>query len=292
MAVGIVAVVVISLIATGVIPLFPAPAGSHPPSFEGAASAARSSVTSVRGGPWTLEGGVGVASSGPSTANTSFVNSNNCTFQPVPSPLPSVVRPAAYGMFSDGDAPWWSLIFVNSSEQGLLFVDVLNGTAYPVATGTGACVGTLVALGSLPTTVVDSTTVASTFWSDGASSFVGYHSTTALSLVMGVVAGGGIPGSPYSFTGATWILALSSCTGGSAASSTEPVFLQLFNATTGAPESEAISTTLSCASLSSLASLGSPAALAATGPLGPASECSRTPFPVLEEPQARLAPSE
>ena len=260
----VVIVVVASLFAAGVIPISSGSKSNTTPSYSEAAAAGQNAANGVAGGPWTLIGAIAIDSAAGLAANVGTASSANCSLAPVgTASFPSTLRIPADGDFSSGQSPYWGLIYINPSAPKILVVEVLNGTATPLAVGSGRCAETLVSYSTIPTNVLDSPTVASDFWSGGGSAFVSAHSGVPLNLIMGLFGGGsGLNLSKSHLTlPATWLFAVSPCgvSGSTGPTGKQSVYVAPFNATSGSVEFEPyfpLSTTATCSNLSSTASGG------------------------------------
>lgn len=238
-ALAVAVIVVLSLWAGGIL----TPSGSKGPSasvtYSQAAAIARSAATMVPGGPWVEVGAAGIDSQRGLSANLSATTTGNCSFTPAEvGPIPSgLTIPSYSGSFSSGSAPWWDLVYLNRGTQELLTVAVVNGTAQPLAVGTGPCVESLLPYNNVPSSLPDSPTVASAVWNGGGSAFAAQHTNVPLNLVIGLFGGGTISsGSFGSLTlGASWIVSISPCglTSSTSPSGSQPMLLALVNASTG-----------------------------------------------------------
>lgn len=263
MLVGVVAaIVVFALFAGGVIPLTHSSSGSSDVTYARASSLAESATNAVAGGPWTPIEAVGIDSTSGFTLVLENLSQANCSLALVGSASPVLHIPSDRA-FSSGASPWWSLVYVNRSAPRILLVDVVNGSAQPLAVGTGLCASTLAGFGALPSHAVDSPGPASELWNVGGSYFASVHSNLPLNLLMGLTGGGAITngtGTTLKF-GATWLLVFSPCGSpyGGGPSGKQPVYLAPFNATTDLLEGAPLfpySTTSTCANLTSLSSSG------------------------------------
>ncbi len=256
------ALVVVALFAGGVIPSSQKSSGNPDVTYAKALSLAGPTASSVRGGPWTLVVAVGIDSSAGFTLVLENLSAVNCSLALVGSASP-ILRVPSYDGFGSGESPWWSLLYVNRSAPSLLLVDVVNGSAQPLAVGTGLCASTLAGFNPIPPNVVDSPGPASGLWNAGGSSFASTHRNVSLNLLMGLTGGGSVSngtGGSLVF-GATWLLVFSPCGSpyGGSPSGKQPAFLAPFNATTGLLEGAPLfpySTTSTCANLTSLSSSG------------------------------------
>jgi hypothetical protein len=261
LAIVIGVVVVVALFATGI---YPSRGGSDSstPSFMTAAATGNSSARSVMGGPWSLVAASAINSRSGLSLGVSGFSVANCSLTPASlGALGTPLRIPADGSFSSGTSPWWALVYLGRSTSHLLIVLVVNGTAEPLATGTGPCVSTFSGISTVPGGIVDSPTIAAAAWNNGGSAYVSTfdsdHPSEGLNLVLGLYGGGSIPGlgsSTFS-VGASWIYAISPCgvPGGANPSGSQPYFLTALNATSGGILLSHASTT-TCANLTSVVS--------------------------------------
>jgi hypothetical protein len=245
--VAVVAVLVILAVIAFAVLSGPSGGVNATPSFSGARSSAGSVASATPGGPWTLVAAAGVVSpAGLSSSINSSVDSN-CTFTPSSSSgFPIPIHVPAYGSYSTGGAPFWLMVYVDPAVPELLIVEVVNGTAQTLGTGTGLCASSLSALHGVPTGALDSANTSAEVMSGGGSAFVAAHANLSMNLLMAVYGGGTIPdeGLDEGLTGASWIYLITPCSESSQLSGKQPAYLALVNATTG--QIDAVSTTLSC----------------------------------------------
>jgi hypothetical protein len=245
-------IVVVAIFATGIYP-HSGPSNSTTPAYSAAASTGRTSANSVSGAPWSLVAAVGIASQAGITFPVPSNPSSNCSFSPVLSgSIPPIDIPA-YSDFSSGLSPWWGLVFVNESAHAALVVEVVNGAASPVGRVSGACVAALSDAHAISSGVVDSPTIASSIWGNGASAFVSSYNSNhpggSLNLAMALYGGGSLNDSLSSSLslGASWLYVITPCglEGQGGLSGSQPAYVSIANATTGSIEL-ADSTTVSC----------------------------------------------
>ncbi len=266
-AVAVAVLVVLALFATGVLSTSHGSNVNPDVTYSKASALAGSAVRSVPGGPWTLLVAVGIDSMAGFTLVLENLSAANCSLALVGSASPTLRVPTD-DQFSSGASPWWILLYVNRTAPRILLVDVVNGTAQPLATGTGLCATSVAGLDAVSSNVVDSPGPASELWSVGGSSFASDHSQIPLNLIMALTGGGSISnstGSSFVF-GATWLLVLSPCGSpyGGSPPGKQPVFLAPFNATSGLLEGAPLfpdTTTTTCTNLTSLVPSGSSQAL-------------------------------
>lgn len=274
----VVIVVVASLLVAGVIPISTTPKSNTTPSYSEAAASGQSTANGVPGGPWVLIGAAAIDSDAGFAANVGAVSSANCSLAPIGTEtIPSTVPIPPYGDFSSGQSPFWSLVYINRAAPKILLVDVVNGTASALAVGSGRCAETLLSYDSISANVLDSPTIASTFWNGGGSAFVSsfgsVHPGVPLNLIMGVFGGGGklnLSGGSFTLP-ESWVFAVSPCGGLGATEPTgkQSVYVAPFNATSGSLEGAPyfpLTTSASCTNLSSAASSGLATRIAPVGP--------------------------
>jgi len=204
--------------------------------FSRAEATALSAVGGRAGGSWTAIGAVGLDERSTLSVPTSDLVQllgSACTVGPWngTSPPSVVTVPAFSGSFSSGFAPLW-LLFENDATTGaLVLVEVLNGSASPLAevSGTGCSVSS-VGAHSLPATTVDSPVVAKAAWTDDGSSWVSGDPALS-SLTLAAFGGGKYSGVAYS---SLWAVVYSPCDPLLGGSTQEPIFVATFNLTTGA----------------------------------------------------------
>lgn len=203
--------------------------------FSDAESAALAAVIERAGGSWETLGAVGLDERNPSTispANVSRLLGTSCAAEPWEgTALPATVGvPTFSGSFASGLAPLW-LLFVNDASAGaLVMVEVLNGTAVPLAQvgGTG-CAASGTADRPLPSATVDSPVAARNAWSADGQGWVSGDSALT-SLTLAAFGGGTYSGVAYS---AVWGLVYSPCNPLLGGSTQEPMFVAALNLTTG-----------------------------------------------------------
>jgi hypothetical protein len=156
--------------------------------YSAAAALAGPSTSSVSGGPWSLAGGVGVATTSAATVNTTTLNTTFAAGLCHPhilstaSSLSSV--PSTSASASSGVSNAWVVLYVNSTA-GVLEVAVFGGVVTPLLTiGIYGGCGTGVAAVSLPSGYLDSPAAAATAYNNGGSGFVASHSAYDLEEVL------------------------------------------------------------------------------------------------------------
>lgn len=146
-----------------------------PASFAQAFPAAFSEGRNASGGPWSIVAAEGLGLPfGISAANSATIGGTNCTFTPV-ADSPSQVT--FYGTPSNapaGEVGTWIFYTDNASLDGILLIQVSDGSAVPLALATGStCISTFTKLETVDaTSVVDSTTIASELNQGGGSAFL------------------------------------------------------------------------------------------------------------------------
>jgi hypothetical protein len=226
--------VVVALIAAGTF----TPGGSGKSgasvSYVTAAQASNTASAEVPGGPWNLVSAIALDSPvATSSAANSSVGSG-CTLTPVGSAgIPtSVYIPGFAGSFSSGVAPWWAMVYYQTTAQELLVVQVVNGSAVPLATAVGSCTSSFQTLNTVPANVVDSSVAAAAVWNQGGSAFVSAYSNVSLFMEMVLLGGGTSHGVTF---GASWVIEYTGCnplsSGGP--SSSQPVFEAIVDALSG-----------------------------------------------------------
>lgn len=213
-------------------------------SYAQAEAEANRSAGTVAGGPWNLVAALGYAPAASQQTSTSSAVGSGCKATPAGvGPIPtSVTIPGFSGSFSSGDATWWGMFYRASSGSEFLIVEVLEGTATPLAVASGACVSEFANLTAVPSNVVDSPVAASAAWTEGGSAFRSVHSGLALNLEMALVGGGTYSGSPL---GPTWFVDYSPCLplGLGGPSGDQPELAAVVNAESGSAVTAATSTT-------------------------------------------------
>lgn len=286
----VVIIVVASLFLTGVIPTSTSPKSGVTPSYSEAAASAQNAANGVPGGPWASIGAAALVSDAGLTEQLGALESANCSLSPVgAATLPSSLRVPAYGDFSSGQSPFWSFIYINRATPKILLVDVVNGTADALVVGSGQCAETLVPYDSISANVLNSPTVASSFWSGGGSAFVSAydsaHPGVPLNLIMGIFGGGEVNISKSHFTlSETWVFAMTPCggTGASAPTGKQSLYVVPFNATSGATIGAPffpLTTTESCTNISSVALTGVAVHADSFGRISSPSSLSQQPSP-------------
>jgi len=215
-----------------------APASGSGPGvpFSRAEAAAMSAVGGRAGGSWVAIGAVGLDERSTVSVPTSDLVQllgTACTVGPWNGTMPpSVVTvPAFSGSFSSGFAPLW-LLFENDATTGaLVLVQVLNGSASPLAEISGSgCSVSSAAAHALPATTVDSPVVARAAWTDDGSAWVTGDPALS-SLTLAAFGGGKYSGIAYS---SLWAVVYSPCDPLLGGSTQQPIFVATFNLTTGA----------------------------------------------------------
>lgn len=203
--------------------------------FSRAASASVVSVSSVVGGSWTVVGAAGLVERTPttvSTANVSALLGATCAASPWNgTSIPAVLSVPTYsGGFDSGVAPFWLVFLANAATGTYVLVEVLNGTAAPLAKigGTG-CGGSGTSGRSLPSGTVDSPVAARTVWADAGNGWVD-QDPGLTSLTMGAFGGGSYLGMSYP---GVWGFVYSSCNPLGGGSTQQPAFVAAVNLTTG-----------------------------------------------------------
>lgn len=193
-------------------------------------------ASSELGGSWSGVGGIGLderTAGELSTANLTVILGANCTVTPWnrTSLPPAIAVPTYSGSFASGDAPFWAVLVKGSAPGEFAVVDVINGSAIPLATFSGAsCGGGSSPARTLPGGMVDSPVAAANVWSaDGSSWLRGDPGLS--SLAMAAFGGGTYDGLTYSDI---WGFVYSTCDPFLGGSTAEPGFLALVNLTTDA----------------------------------------------------------
>jgi hypothetical protein len=124
------------------------------------------------------------------------------------------------------------MIYYQTTTHELLMVEVVNGSAVPIATAVGSCTASFQNLDTVPSGVVDSSVAASTAWDLGGSAFVSAYSNVSLYMEMLLVGGGTSGGVTF---GANWLIEYTGCNPLSSSSSagSHPVFEAIVDALTG-----------------------------------------------------------
>lgn len=148
-------------------------------------------------------------------------------------------------------------MYYHPASHQVLFVNVLNGSGIAVLVATGSCASTFENYSTIPGNVVDSSTMASSVWNAGGSSFVSAHSNETFNLAFALLGGGK---SCVLTAGPCWVVEYTPCDPATLTgpAGSQPVFYALVNATTGAVIA-ALPSSSTCASsgvTSSLATLG------------------------------------
>ena len=230
MGVGIVA----ALLGTGVIPWDHSTAHGVV-ALHQAVSASLAAVASTLGGSWSVVGAIGFderTATNLSVSNISELLGANCTATPwlggaLP---PSLVVPPFSGSFGSGLAPLWIVFVTDTSGGSIVVVEVLHGSAVPLAQVGGAhCQASGTKAHPLPATTVDSPVVAGTAWDELGSSWVKVEpnltSLTMAAFGAGSYAGVAEPG--------VWGIVYSPCNPLQGGSTPQTAFLAVFNLTTG-----------------------------------------------------------
>jgi hypothetical protein len=188
--VGVVAaVVILSLVATGVIPIFPAHGGG-PETYSQAYALASANASRFPGGPWKALAAIGSA---PAVAESLPVNSSllgapagaglACTPTLLLANGSAISVAPFHGNLSAGLASAWLLVFASSGGT-LLFVLDNAGSVEPVATVTCPALALVLAFLTPISGSISSPAVAAAAWTDGGAAFASAHPTTNLVMAL------------------------------------------------------------------------------------------------------------
>jgi len=211
--IAVAAVVVVAGLLGASVLLSPS-ASAAPPTFDEARTALAPVVANVSTGGWTLLGGFGLDERSGSTIEVAEVvatMSTNCTPGAVPGySLPASVHIPAYaGSFGAGTAPFWTLLYRQSTDGPYLIATDTAGAVVPVAYLVGAsCASSLASVKALPGTFVDSPVVAKAAWSGTANASEFVEGDPAIDT-LALLATGSLPIDGYSFSG--WGLEYAPC---------------------------------------------------------------------------------
>jgi hypothetical protein len=135
----------------------------------------------------------------------------NCTFTPLPGrgSTTNVTVPAYSGAFSAGLAPFWAVLLSESSGGAATLVLVVNATALPVATVSGAgCLAGGLGSQPLPADTADSPTAAAAAWSFAGQDWSSAAGSSVQGVAMIAIGGGSFEGTTYE---ASWLTAYLPC---------------------------------------------------------------------------------
>ena len=232
-AIAVVVVVLTAALWTGARPS--TVSGSGVP-FSQAEATSVAAVVAAVGGSWTVLGAVGLderTTSSVPTSNVSDLLGANCTASGWNDSalVPTLPVPVFSGSFASGRAPFWLVYLAPSAPGPFALVEVLNGSAIPLARvgGTG-CAGGVAGDRSLPPATVDSPAVAETAWSADGQSWV-QTDPNLTSLALAAFGGGSYSGVAYP---GLWGIVYSPCNPFLGGTVEEPMFVAVLNLTTGA----------------------------------------------------------
>jgi hypothetical protein len=222
-AIAAVGAVVLVLIGTGILPLFPPTAAWEGIPYSRAYTLANDSVPAGLG----IHGKVLIATAidarNATTLSPSALVANataNCTVTNLSGLPPSgqLYVPPFAGSFSAGIAPWWIFVFEAGANGPFAIVAVVNTTAFALAELSGPkCTTSSAGLDPLPSGVVDSPTAALAAWNGTGAGYVGAH-PNATTLTMTAFGGITVIVPVYP---ASWLFVYGSCSplaGGSVSS--------------------------------------------------------------------------
>jgi hypothetical protein len=228
-AVAVVAIVVVSLFAFGVLRLGPSnSAVVQYETFSQAESTAVAGAGSVAGGPWFAVAGAAIATpvevAEPATNLSSLLDLANCTFVWPHGPPANVVIAATPLSSAAGTAGYWAFLLKNVSNT-LLLESVSDGSASAVLLASGSqCVDVADLLVSFPVGVVNSPQVIAAVNGVGGSAFLSeYPNATRFWGAIGGISVGILSSSPM------WFVEYTSCSVPTSSSTSGAVF----NATVG-----------------------------------------------------------
>lgn len=151
--------------------------------YDAATAAANQSASAYGSGPWTPIFAVGVDMPGSllvSTALPADLLGNSCAGTSL-APSPTVTFEGFNGALASGAAPDWMFMEVGAPNTVLVEV-VLGGQATVLEAYSGSGCSLFVTAGGLPSTIVDSSTVAQSFLSGGGNAFIAQHPGGVLTL--------------------------------------------------------------------------------------------------------------
>lgn len=187
---------------------------------------------------WTLVAveGLGLSTS-TSGSNAAGTVGNGCSTTPASGAPSSATLPATPTGSSPGTAAVWIFLAVGSGGE-LLFYVVTQAASYPLFILSGSCLDTFDELGNLTAfTVVDSTVVGESAYSDGGSAFL---SSNPNSLQAYVLLGPGLAGSSVPY----WAVEYDTC--GVSSSGTGTVWIGVYDAESGGIVNSPMTESTSC----------------------------------------------
>jgi hypothetical protein len=201
--------------------------------FSKAEAASLAALASPAGPSWSVLGAVGLderTAGTLSTANLSKVLGANCTASGwngtvLPS---SLTVPVFSGSFASGVSPLWLVFLAATTAPTYAIVEVLNGSAVPVANVQGTGCG-VAADQPLPKGALDSPVVAATAWNQDGEGWV-QQDPGLTSLTMAAFGGGTYAGVAYS---SLWGFVYSPCDPLAGGTVEKSVFIAALGLTTG-----------------------------------------------------------
>lgn len=233
-AVGAVAGAAVVVVAVLWIGSTPASSPGNGVPFSSGEVSALAAVTAQFGGSWSALGAVGMVQEFPgeiSATDLSELLGAGCTATSLngsSSPAPIII-PTSPGGFDSGLAPLWLFFVAGPASDGLVVVEVLNGSAVPIDRigGSGCSASSMDR--PLPGGTLDSPAVAATAWADDGKGWVTGDSALR-SLTMAVFGGGSYSGVVES---GLWAFVYAPCNPLGGGTVSMPIFVALLNLTTG-----------------------------------------------------------
>jgi hypothetical protein len=217
----------------GAIPIFPSSSSSTKSTggmtYDQALPLANSAAQGTSGGSWALVVSSGIVSSVAASENLSTPGSSGCNLTTLPGVSNPITLPAGPSNHTVGLSTSWLFLYRNAGGE-MLLVAVFDGQASALATiAAGQSCSTILGLLSVvPTTVIDSSVVASDVQSDAASFLAAHPSVDADYALIGGISflGRGV--------GAEWEVNYTTCPVDASPGTTGTSFNATVNATTGA----------------------------------------------------------
>lgn len=205
-AVLVVAVLLVALAATGVLPILPRHSGG-PTTFQSAEGAANLVAQGFQGQAWTLVVAEGIGLNHTyATPPISGTAGTGCSVMNLGAdPSGNVSFPPTVGSVGSGAASAWLLIY-RGSANGILLVTVLDGYASLYAWVYGTCAAVLGFFSPIPSGVLDSDRVAVIVNAAGGSAFLSAHPNAEASWVLSEPSLG-----PFGTVAPSWQVAYGYC---------------------------------------------------------------------------------
>jgi len=152
-------------------------------------------AANVTGGPWSFfaAAGFGVPSN-LTESNYAFLAGSGCNYTPAPGAPRELILPGTPANATPGEVSAWAFLAFNPAHSVVLWVGSGHGHALPIVEVSGSqCLSAFQGFTAFnASSVLDSTSVAPQFQSDGASAFSANHTVAVREMILfgGTTSGG------------------------------------------------------------------------------------------------------